>query len=112
MHKNKTNTEDIGLLYTQISLDILYTVIILHCVLTGGGSLVGSVSAPQAALQHILSWEKNFPFPLIQEEHVVRYWRKNSGRLAHEQCGLVTDLPNMTSAVYHGCKQAWGNRNQ
>ena len=67
--------------------------------------------ARSVELWHILSG-KFFPLPLIQEEQVVSYWQKNGhsilvnacGRLAQEQCGQVTDRPNMTSAVYRGCK--------
>ena len=34
---------------------------------------------------HILSWKNNFPPPLIQEELVVSYWRKN-GHLILVNC--------------------------
>ena len=36
-------------------------------------------------IQHILSWKNNFTLPLIQEEQVVRYWRKN-GHLILVNC--------------------------
>ena len=39
-----------------------------------------------------------FPLPLIQEKQVFSYW------LVQEQCGIGTDRPNMSSAVYHGRK--------
>ena len=50
--------------------------------------------------------------PLIQEEQVVSYWRKNGHlilinclwELAREECGSVTDGLNMTLVVYRGRK--------
>ena len=53
--------------------------------------------------------KNNFPLPLIQEELVVNYWRKN-GHLILVNClreacpGTVWVSLNMTSAVYHGRK--------
>ena len=51
------------------------------------------------SVRHILLL-KNFPLALIQEEQVVL--RKNgtaTGDFAQEQCGEVTDRPDMTSCL-------------
>ena len=73
---------------------------------TGCGSLVGSVSASQAAdprSSHLV--ENSFTLPLIQKEQVVRYWR-NNGHLMLVSKSLVqaTDHPNMISVCYRNTK--------
>ena len=70
----------------------------------GCGSLVGSVSASQRThdrSSHLV--ENSFPLPLIQKEHVVRYWRKN-GHLMLVNCLQATNHPNMISVCYRNTK--------
>ena len=49
---------------------------------------------------------KKIPLPLIQEQVVIsaKEWAHNMGRLAQEQSCLVTECPEMTSAIYRGRK--------
>ena len=58
------------------------------------------------SVQHMLLW-KNFPL-LLSCQLWEKEWALNTGklpaglRLAQEQCGEVTDHPDMTSVVYCG----------
>ena len=55
---------------------------------------------------------KIYLWPFCQEEQLsvngermcTKYWLTALGRLAQEQCGLLTDCPDKTSAVVHGRK--------
>ena len=83
----------------------------------GCGSSVGRLSASYASgpeidpcVRHIFSW-KIFPLHLIQEEQVVSYWRMNGHMILvnwlWEACPgsvIVTDCPNIASAVHPGRK--------
>ena len=67
-----------------------------HNIVIERGSLVGRMSVSCVCFAsnspgidprfwHSLLWKNNFPFPLIQEELVVSYWRKN-GHLILVNC--------------------------